>query len=248
MKTSDLLSPSVLANFTLPAWTDADYSELISFLDSLIDANYATFTTKGTRSQYPIIGIRLPLLRKIATAISKGNYASFLTLVNTNIFELVMLRGFVIAQIRDFDELMEYFWSQADLIDDWSLCDSFCNSLKLAKRYPDNFLKIIDTLMQTGEEFKIRIALVLLLAHFVAKPYLPTIFRYLDQINSDAYYINMAEAWLLCEVIVKFPDAGLAYLQHHHLNSFTLRKTISKVHDSYRVSPEIKAFLKTTYL
>lgn len=242
------ISPTVLDAFVLNTWTDTDYAELLTLLDTLSDAPYAAFTTKGTRSQYPIIGVRLPLLRTIAKTISKGNYRAFLALVQPTSFELVMLRGFVIANIRDFDEFMEYFWSQVELIDDWSLCDSFCNSLRLARRHPSNFLPIIDTLIRTSDEFKVRIGLVILLAHFVATPYLPTIFAYLDQIDSDAYYINMAEAWLLCEIIVKFPEAGLAYLQHHHLNRFTLRKTISKVHDSYRVSPKLKTFLKTTYL
>lgn len=251
------LDRDTLANFTLPAWTTDDYASLLALLTDLSDPGYAEFTTKGTRSCYPILGVRLPLLRQLAQVIRKGNYVDFLNICDADIshqaaretaFEIIMLRGFVVASLRDFDELMEYFWGQVDLIDDWSLCDSFCNSLKLAARLPERFLPVVDSLIQTGAEFKVRVGLVILLAHFVDEPYLDTIFRYFDQIQSDAYYINMAEAWLLCEVFVKFPDAGLSYLRRHHLNDFTLRKTISKIRDSYRVPDEMKDYLKATFL
>lgn len=251
------LDHNILTSFTLTTWTSDDYENLLNLLIKLSDIEYAKFTTKGTRTRYPILGVRLPLLRQLAKAIHKGNYVEFLNVcdgyinnqLNRNVaFEIVMLRGFVVASLRDFDELMDYFWSQVELIDDWSLCDSFCNSLKLATRLPEQFLPVIDNLIQTNAEFKVRVGLVMLLTHFVREPYLDTIFRYLDQIQSDAYYINMAEAWLLCEVFIKFPDAGLDYLRRHHLNNFTLRRTISKIRDSYCVSNEMKDYLRATFL
>lgn len=67
------ISPTILDAFILNTWTDADYAELLTLLDTLSDAPYAAFATKGTRSQYPIIGVRLPLLRTIAKAISKAH-------------------------------------------------------------------------------------------------------------------------------------------------------------------------------
>ena len=53
----------------------------------------------------------------------------------------------------------------------------------------------------------------------------------------------MAQAWLLCELFIKYREETLDYLNNHKLNKFTINKTISKIHDSYRVSKEDKEYL-----
>ena len=55
----------------------------------------------------------------------------------------------------------------------------------------------------------------------------------------------MGIAWLLCELMIKRRKETLAYLKHHHLNTFVLNKFISKCHDSFRISTEDKELLKT---
>ena len=53
----------------------------------------------------------------------------------------------------------------------------------------------------------------------------------------------MAEAWLLCELFIKHKEETLKYFETHNLNKFTINKTISKIHDSYRVSYEDKEYI-----
>ena len=53
----------------------------------------------------------------------------------------------------------------------------------------------------------------------------------------------MAEAWLLCEMYIKFPKETTHFLEKNNLNKFTQNKAISKIHDSYRVSKEEKELL-----
>ena len=55
----------------------------------------------------------------------------------------------------------------------------------------------------------------------------------------------MAEAWLLCEMYIKFPKETKTFIQKNNLNKFTHNKAISKIHDSYRVSKEEKEYLNT---
>ena len=45
--------------------------------------------------------------------------------------------------------------------------------------------------------------------------------------------------------MIKRRKETLAYLKHHHLNTFVLNKFISKCHDSFRISAEDKELLKT---
>ena len=69
------------------------------------------------------------------------------------------------------------------------------------------------------------------------------IFNILNKINSDKFYINMAEAWLVCELYIKYPNETLKYIKNNNLNKFTQNKAISKIHDSYRVSKDEKEYL-----
>ena len=59
------------------------------------------------------------------------------------------------------------------------------------------------------------------------------------------YYINMAEAWLVCEMYIKFPIETLGFIKDNKMNTFTHNKSISKIRDSYRVSKDEKEFLNT---
>ena len=54
----------------------------------------------------------------------------------------------------------------------------------------------------------------------------------------------MAIAWLLSECFIKFPEPTFDYLKTSKLPKWTFNKTISKICDSYRVDPEVKAELK----
>ena len=53
----------------------------------------------------------------------------------------------------------------------------------------------------------------------------------------------MAEAWLVCEIYIKYPDECKLFIADNKLNKFTQNKAISKIRDSYRVSKEDKEIL-----
>ena len=82
-----------------------------------------------------------------------------------------------------------------------------------------------------------------ILNHFIKEENLNEIFDTLNKIESDKFYINMAEAWLVCEMYVKHSKETFAFIKKNNLNKFTQNKAISKIHDSYRVSKEEKEIL-----
>ena len=75
--------------------------------------------------------------------------------------------------------------------------------------------------------------------------YLDCIFKLIDEIELDKYYVNMGISWLLCECFIKYRDKTLEYLLKSQVNTFTFNKTISKIRDSYRVSKEDKLYLNS---
>lgn len=232
-----------IMNLKAITWNKKTYQEFIIYLKSISEDAYKEFSQKITFTKYEMLGIRLPKLRSIAKDISKGDYKSFLEVSQNKYYESVMIKLLVIANIKDLDECMSYFDEAISLIDNWALCDTFCNSLKIVAKNKEYFLNVIDDLIKSNKIYHIRVGLILLLCFYVEEEYLDLICKYLDSIKSDEYYVNMAEAWLLCEVFIKYEDFGLKYLENNQLNKFTINKTISKIRDSYRVSKSMKDYI-----
>lgn len=224
-------------------WNKKTYQEFIDYLKSIREEEYKKFSEKITFTKYEMLGIRLPELRRISKEISECDYQSFLKVSESTYYEEVMIYLLVIANIKNISELMIYFDHAIALIDNWALCDTFCNSLKLVNKNKEYFLTKIDKLMNSNKTYHIRVGLILLLCFYVEEKYLDLICKYLDCIKSDEYYVNMAEAWLVCEIFIKYENVGLKYLEHNELNKFTINKSISKIRDSYRVSKEMKEYI-----
>ena len=224
-------------------WNKKTYKKFIEYLKSISEKEYKKFSEKITFTKYEMLGIRLPKLRNIAKVISKGDYQSFLKVSESTYYEEIMIKLLVIANIKDINKLMFYFDDAINLIDNWALCDTFCNSLKIVEKNKDYFLTKIDKLIKSNKTYYIRVGLILLLCYYVEKEYLELICNYLDSIESDEYYVNMAEAWLICEIFIKYESIGLKYLENNKLNKFTINKSISKIRDSYRVSKEMKDYI-----
>ena len=67
-------------------------------------------------------------------------------------------------------------------------------------------------------------------------------------VKSEEYYINMMIAWYFSFALIKQYDAALPYIKKQTLTPFTHNKTIQKAIESRRISPEIKAYLRTLKL
>ena len=65
------------------------------------------------------------------------------------------------------------------------------------------------------------------------------------RVCSEEYYINMMRAWYFATALAKQYDAILPCLTEHRLDVWTHNKTIQKAIESYRITPEQKAFLRT---
>ncbi len=232
-------------NFKEFIWNKENYQQYISYLKSLQDNAYKEFHSNLTETKYEIIGIRVPIMRSIAKEIFTGNYLEYLKIKSTNYYEEIMIKGFIIAKIKDIKLLKKHLLSYSNLVDNWAICDSFCNSLKIVSKNKNEFITIIKKLLASNKEFKVRIALILLLSYYVDDEYIDYILNVINEINSEEYYIKMAQAWLLCECFIKEKDKTLKYLKNNNLNKFVQNKAISKIHDSYRVSKEEKEYLNS---
>lgn len=148
------------------------------------DAEYKDFSTGLIPGAKPLVGVRLPQLRKLAKDIVKNGAdgrgrESWRSEVDsydgeyTDIyFEETMLRGMIIgygtAQ-KDFpcESGVAYLESFVPYINNWSVCDSFCNSFSFANRYRDAVWEFLQPYLYSDKEYEVRAALILLLSQYL---------------------------------------------------------------------------------
>ena len=227
-------------------WNKESYKAFVEYLISIKDSKYKEFHSSIVlNSKYEMIGIRVPTMKDIAKKIAKtSNVEEFLEYAQDKFYEEVMIQGLVISQIKDEKLFYKYFKKHINKIDNWALCDTFCSAIKIVEKYEDKYFEEAVDMSLSDKEFISRVGLIIILSHFVSEKNLDTIFEVLNKIKSDLFYINMAEAWLVCELYIIFPKETKNFIKKNNLSKFTQNKAISKIHDSYRVSKEEKEILK----
>ncbi len=215
-------------------WTKIKYEQYQKYLLSLKEPKYQQFQQKIIKTKYEIIGIPVPIQRKIAQKIMTNSPLSFLKVCQNHYYEEINIKGFIIASLANEDYITDFLKE----IDNWAICDSFCNSLKIKDK--KQYLKTIKQYLKSSNEFTVRAGLVILLNFYVEEEYIKDIFKIVDKITRKEYYIQMAIAWLIAECFIKYPHLTWSYIINNNLDKFTQNKTISKIRDSYRVSRTIK--------
>lgn len=210
------------------------------------DEKYAQFLVKlGVNTQYEIIGVKMNILRKIVKTVPKVAYIDFLENCLDHYYEEVLIQGLIISSLNDEKTFEKYFNNYLAKIDNWAICDSFCNSIKIVRKYPEKYFEKALNLTRSNSTFICRVGLIMILCHFIVEGNLDNIFEVLGENITNSYYINMAKAWLISECYIKFPKDTISYIKENKLDKFTHNKAISKICDSFRVSIEDKNYLKT---
>lgn len=191
-----------------------------------------------------MIGVRIPELRKIAKRLARGEFRQFLREANNQSYEETMLEGMVIAAAPMTPaERLTYLQRFLPQIDNWAVCDSVAASFRLHGDERAETWKFLCALRTSKQEFELRFMLVMFLDHFLDKAYLDNILAIVSGIQSDKYYVNMAAAWLIAEMLTVDREKILDFFKHDKLPMFTHNKAIQKARESYRVSAEDKELL-----
>ena len=129
-------------------------------------------------------------------------------------------------------------------IDNWSVCDSFCSSLKLAAAYPEPVWDFLLPYLGSGREFSVRFAVVMLLFYYLDDAHIDRVLSLLDGVRQPDYYARMAVAWAVSIAYVRFPEKTLAYLKTCSLDDFTYNKALQKAVESRCVGEPARSLLR----
>lgn len=220
-------------------------TELEPRLRSLASGHQAEFSSSLTPNSKPMLGVRLPELRKIAKEIAKTDYKGFLEECPDTYFEYETLQAYVLGYAKDdIETILSYADRFVPKIGDWSVSDSFCQNFSIARKYPE---RVFDWLMgyaKKEEEFSQRVAAVLLMSHFLVPEYIGKVLDVMNILQFDGYYTKMGVAWCVATAYAKFPKETAVYLADNKLQDWTYNKAIQKMCESYRVAEEDKVYWK----
>ena len=215
--------------------------EIEKFLQKNADKKFQKFSATLTPNAQNIIGVKVPIVKQYAKELTKQNITLKDITLKNDIFEEIMLEGFLIAYGKtDFETFVKEIKNFVPKINNWAHCDLFCSALKRIKKDEDYFFNFIQPYLNTKQEFKVRFGLVILLGYYVKEKYLSFIFETLDNFKHEGYYAKMAAAWLLSVCFVKFPKETYEYAKNSKLDKWTFKKGIEKTKQSFRVSKEFK--------
>ena len=208
--------------------------EFLEILEGLKSEKLAAFSQKLIKSP-EILGVKTPELRRLA----KQNFARLnleqIAAYEPFFHEEFMLKGFLIMLVKDDEAKFKLSSEFIKTMPNWAVTDGFEPKFTEV-RYVDALLK---QALGSNLEYEKRFFYVYFMRNFGALS-LERFFEICATEKDERYYVQMAAAWCLAEVFIKFNGAGQELLESGRLSKFTHNKTISKIRDSYRVPKDVK--------
>ena len=220
--------------------------EIQQRLFALRDEKNAAFVAKLIPNRNPgtILGARTPALRALAKELYRSmDVGPFLAELPHSWFEEDGLHSFFIEQIRDFDACIAETERFLPYVDNWATCDSLRPSC--FARHKAELLARVRVWLRSEKPYTVRFGLGMLMTHYLDGDFDPAYLERAAALRSEEYYVNMMIAWYFATALAKQYEAALPYLEQQRLDRWTHNKAIQKAVESYRVSEERKAYLKT---
>ncbi len=218
-----------------------DYRRMI---EEASEPDYAAFSSKLIPGKDGIKGVRVPELRRIASLIAKDDWEAFLE-ETPDCFEEEFLKGIVIAKApMGTSRRIELTDAFLPIIDNWSTCDSFCQSWKVPRKDSGEVYDYFASLIDSGSEYSMRVSLVMRMDHFLDAEHVDDILDDIAEYRNDGYYYKMGAAWAASFCYIKFPERTYEVLSSGRMDPWVFGKTIQKIRESYRVPNEDKERLR----
>lgn len=190
-----------------------------------------------------IIGVRTPILRKLAKEYSKNNgIESFLSDIPHEYYDEYNLHGFIVSECKDYGKTVGYVNELLPYIDNWATCDLL--SPKCFKKHRTELKNEIEKWLASDREFTVRFGIEMAMSHFLDEDFDAGYLEKISMITRDEYYVKMMVAWYFATALTKQWDDTVKYIENKRLGVWEHNKTIQKANESYRISDERKEYLK----
>jgi len=252
------------------------HAELIKQLFENQDLKYKEFHTALVPgiSHDTYIGVRVPLLRGLAKEFFRGPETfKFMDSLPHKYFEENHIHSMLLEHIKDFDECLARTEQFLPYINNWAICDGK-KPRALLKNTP-KFLSRIQAWVKSDHPYVTRFGINMLMDLFLDDRFDPKFLKWVAAVDTKKfrdlpdgslsprvqaatpkgvplanpeYYVQMEVAWYFATALAKQWDAALPYIEKRALDPWTHNKAIQKSCESFRVTDEHKAYLRTLKL
>lgn len=215
-------------------------------LFELADTKYRDFQANllPTVDKATIIGVRTPELRKLAKEMAgSAKAAAFMLELPHTYYDENQLHTFLISFCKDYDICIAQIEAFLPYIDNWATCDHL--SPKILQKNPEDLLLHIKKWLASEHTYTIRFGMKMLMSFYFEAKFQPEYLAWVAGVQSEEYYVKMMVAWYFATALAKQYDTAVPYLEQRKLEQWTHRKTIQKACESYRITTEQKAYLRT---
>lgn len=191
-----------------------------------------------------ILGIRLADVIKFSKKFfDDESKKEFIKQLPHKYFEEYLIHVWIIKEMQDYGECIKAVKAFVPYIDNWEVCDSLIP--KIFAQHTDKLLAEIKIWLASEETYTVRFAISMLRKFYLGEHYNKKYLQMVVDIQSDAYYVEMAAAWFFMEALIKHYDDTIILLQKNVIYKKIHTKTINKSLESTRISDERKEYLKT---
>ena len=220
--------------------------EIRERLLSLRDEKYRDFQSAliPTVQKSSFIGVRTPDLKRLAKEFSsRAEIGEFLSSLPHATFDENQLHAFLISDFKDFSRCVGEVDRFLPYVNNWATSDQM--SPAVFKKHSAELLPFIQKWLSSSEVYAVRFAVKMLMDHFLDKAFDPIYLSWVADTKSEEYYIQMMCAWYFATALAKRYEDALPYLSNGRLSPVVKKKAIRKALESFRVSAEQKAYLRT---
>ena len=213
------------------------YKDVVRELSANADEKYRDFIAKlvPTIEKDTIIGVRMGDLRRLAREIIKNSNLDIFNEAKFYYREEKLLYALCIFKMSEgFDEAMDALDKFLLYIDNWEVTDLIAGEIIIDEAHREEIFQKALSYVHSEDEYSIRLGLVIMNKKFNDEAHIEKILDAIKIIKINTYYVNMAAAWLLCEIYFKNKDKINKYLSSASLNEDIKKRTQQKIRESLK--------------
>ena len=180
-------------------------------LFALQDKEYQVFHSRLMPTLPPetVIGVRVPLLRKLAKQLTDTPEAEvFLQDLPHFYYEENALHAFLLEPVRDYGTALAATERFLPYVDNWAVCDSF--SPKVFAQHKPELLTAIRRWLGSDQVYTVRYGIGMLMRYYLDDAFSPEYLAWAAAVHSEEYYVNMMRAWYFATALAKQSGSGTA--------------------------------------
>ena len=191
-----------------------------------------------------ILGVRTPEMRKIAKEVfESGDRDAFLSDLPHRYYEENLIHFFVLAMMKDFDECVRGVEAFLPFVDCWPASDQA--TPKSFRKNHQKLLPYIEKWIASDHVYTARFGLRMLMNEFLDADFKEEYLELAASKRGEDYYLKMMVAWFFATALAKRYDETVPYFENRRLDEWVHKKAIQKAVESFRVTDEHKAYLKS---